>query len=69
MASEEAREVVLIANEFKDRGVVGIDFSGNPLLVRCPRPLSCTGGGVVSHGWATRAAGQFCGFHSGAGGG
>jgi hypothetical protein len=29
--------VVLIANEFKDRGVVGIDFSGNPLLVRCPR--------------------------------
>lgn len=33
MKLDEAREVVLIANEFKDRGVVGIDFSGNPLLV------------------------------------
>lgn len=33
-SSDEANEVVDLAKDYKDRGVVGIDFSGNPLLVR-----------------------------------
>jgi len=33
-------EVVLLANEYRQQGVVGIDFSGNPLLVDTSNPSS-----------------------------